>query len=114
MGFPARSFLRDLFACSRNLLSGLLLVAWIVFLPSYAFGAEPHAAPTLLGIRVEFILFSLALVGVALFHRHTMYVALTGLVCIVIFKYLFIDGFSFFGHLFGHGTKRESGEFCSI
>ena len=108
MDFPARSFLRNLFACSRNLLSGLLFVAWIIFLPSYAFGAEIHAAPTLLGIRVEFILFSLALVGVALFHRHTMYVALTGLACIIVFKYLFIDGFTLFGHIFGHG--QEEGE----
>jgi len=108
MDFPAPSFLRNLFACSRNLLSALLFVAWIIFLPSYAFGAEIHAAPTLLGIRVEFILFSLALVGVALFHRHTMYVALTGLACIIVFKYLFIDGFTLFGHIFGHG--QEEGE----
>jgi Na+/H+ antiporter NhaD/arsenite permease-like protein len=108
MGFPALSFMRNLFACSRNLLSALLFVAWMVFLPSDAFGAETHAAPALLGIRVEFILFSLALVGVALFHRHTMYVALTGLACIIGFKYLFIDGFSFFGHIFGHA--QEEGE----
>ena len=108
MGIIVPSFSRSLLACSYNFVCGLLFVAWIVFQPSDAFGAESHAAPALLGVRIEFILFSLALVGVALFHRHTMYVALTGLACIIAFKYLFIDGFSFFGHIFGHG--HEEGE----
>jgi Na+/H+ antiporter NhaD/arsenite permease-like protein len=87
-------------------------IACIVFLPSCAFGAEAHAAPALAGIRIEFVLFALTLVGVALFHRHTMYVALTGLVCIIGFKYLFIDGFSLFGHISGHG--QEEGEWRII
>ena len=108
MGITVRSFLRSLLACFCNLVCALLFVAWIVLLPSDVLGAETHATPVLLGIRIEFILFSLALVGVALFHRHTMYVALTGLACIIAFKYLFIDGFSFFGHIFGHG--HEEGE----
>jgi len=108
MGITVRSFLSSLLACFCNLVCALLFVAWIVFLPSDVFGAETHTAPVLLGIRTEFILFSLALAGVALFHRHTMYVALTALACIIAFKYLFIAGFSFFGHIFGHG--HEEGE----
>ena len=39
--------------------------------------------PAVLGIPVELILFALTLVGVALFHRHTLQVALTGLAAIV-------------------------------
>jgi Na+/H+ antiporter NhaD/arsenite permease-like protein len=108
MGITAPSFLRSLLACFCNLACGLLFLAWIVFPPSDVFGAETHTAPALLGIRIEFILFSLALVGVALFHRQTMYVALTGLACIIVFKYLFIGGFSLVDHILGHG--HEEGE----
>jgi Na+/H+ antiporter NhaD/arsenite permease-like protein len=42
--------------------------------------------PALLGIPVDFILFGLTLLGVALFHRHTLYVALAGLAVITAYK----------------------------
>jgi len=42
-----------------------------------------------LGIPVDFILFALTLLGVALFHRHTLYVALAGLAAIVLYKLIF-------------------------
>jgi Na+/H+ antiporter NhaD/arsenite permease-like protein len=48
----------------------------------------------LLGIPVDFILFALTLLGVALFHRHTLPVALTGLAAIAIYKVAF-TGFKF-------------------
>jgi Na+/H+ antiporter NhaD/arsenite permease-like protein len=48
----------------------------------------------LLGIPVDFILFALTLLGVALFHRHTLPVALTGLAAIVVYKLAF-TGFKF-------------------
>jgi Na+/H+ antiporter NhaD/arsenite permease-like protein len=41
------------------------------------------------GIPIDFILFGLTLLGVALFHRHTLRVALTGLAAIVIYKIAF-------------------------
>jgi Na+/H+ antiporter NhaD/arsenite permease-like protein len=41
---------------------------------------------TLAGIPVDFILFALTLLGVALFHHHTLYVALTGLMVIALYK----------------------------
>mgnify|MGYP001199975195 CR=1 FL=1 len=47
-----------------------------------AAAAAPGAAPEslyLMGIPVDFILFALTLLGVALFHHHTLQVALTGL-----------------------------------
>ncbi len=45
--------------------------------------------PAVFGIPVEFILFALTLLGVALFHAHTLWVALAGLVVIAGYKILF-------------------------
>lgn len=45
-------------------------------------------SPSLLGIPLDFILFGLTLAGVALLHRHTLQVALTGLVVITLYKLL--------------------------
>jgi Na+/H+ antiporter NhaD/arsenite permease-like protein len=42
-----------------------------------------------LGVPFEFVLFAATLVGVALFHRHTLPVALTGLAVIVLYKLAF-------------------------
>jgi Na+/H+ antiporter NhaD/arsenite permease-like protein len=39
----------------------------------------------------EFVLFAITLVGVALFHKHTMWVALTGMTLILIYKLVFND-----------------------
>jgi Na+/H+ antiporter NhaD/arsenite permease-like protein len=44
---------------------------------------------TVLGIPVDFILFGLTLLGVALFHRHTLAVALAGLAAITSYKLAF-------------------------
>jgi len=50
--------------------------------------APAHAAelPAVFGIPVDFILFALTLLGVALFHHHTLVVALTGLAVITLYK----------------------------
>ena len=50
-----------------------------------------HAAetPSVAGIPFEFILFALTLLGVALFHNQTFYVALTGLASISVYKIVF-------------------------
>ncbi len=58
-------------------------------LPLFAYaGVAPPATewPDLFGIPVDFILFALTLLGVALFHRHTLPVALTGLAVITAYK----------------------------
>ena len=57
--------------------------AALLIMPVPAFAAE---GPAVLGIPVDFILFALILLGVALFHRHTLYVALTGLAAITLYK----------------------------
>jgi Na+/H+ antiporter NhaD/arsenite permease-like protein len=59
-----------------------------------ATGASAAAGATVLlpavaGIPIDFILFALTLIGVALFHRHTLKVAVTGLAVITAFKILF-------------------------
>jgi Na+/H+ antiporter NhaD/arsenite permease-like protein len=51
------------------------------------------------GIPVDFILFALTLAGVAVFHHHTLAVALTGLAVITLFKL----GFGDFGGVAGIG-----------
>ncbi|MGH8753640.1 MAG: hypothetical protein ACREUJ_07165, partial [Burkholderiales bacterium] len=63
--------------------------------------------PALFGIPVDFILFALTLLGVALFHRNTLRVALTGLAVILGYKFLFVGfkygtGFAGFVAHIGH------------
>jgi len=58
-------------------------------------------APLILGIRPEFMLFGLTLLGVALFHRQTLLVGLLGLASILVFKFIFIPEFNLSEHLFG-------------
>ncbi len=43
----------------------------------------------MLGAPIEFGLFAMTLVGVALFHHHTLYVALTGLAVVTLYKLVF-------------------------
>ena len=57
------------------------------------FGALPlQSVPGLAGVPLEFILFGLTLAGVAVFHRHTLVVAVIGLTTIVVYKVL-VTGF---------------------
>ena len=69
-------------------LAGIMLGLLIASaLPAIA--AAPGASPEplyLFGIPVDFILFALTLLGVALFHHHTLYVALAGLAAIVVYQ----------------------------
>ncbi|MCG2592632.1 citrate transporter [Ramlibacter sp. XY19] len=46
---------------------------------------------TIAGIPLDFLLFALTLAGVALFHHHTLYVAVTGMLVIAGYKLLFGD-----------------------
>ena len=58
-------------------------VAVMLAMPVEALAAD---GPAILGIPVEFILFALTLFGVALFHHHTLRVALAGLAAITLYK----------------------------
>jgi Na+/H+ antiporter NhaD/arsenite permease-like protein len=70
---------------------------------SAASGKVPSIGP----VRVEFIIFGLILVGVALFHKQTFRVAVTGLTVLLIFKFIFDPGFHFMQHLFGETPILE-------
>lgn len=65
-----------------------------------AYSAQPVL---LFGIPNDFILFSLTLLGVALFHHKTLEVALSGLVAVMLYKLLFT----------GSGKARASPACCS-
>src|SRR3954447_5350701 len=65
------SVLVRLLARERGLFAGAALIA---------------AACAALGVPIEFVLFGLTLAGVALFHHHTLYVALIGLGVILLYK----------------------------
>ena len=83
------------FACRAALLTILLLLATPALAEvGVASGAPPVEPPAILGIPIDFILFGLTLVGVALFHHHTLPVALTGLAAITLYKLAF-TGFKF-------------------
>ena len=57
--------------------------------------------PSIVGVRVEFLLFGLTLVGVAFFHRFAMQVALGGLAAILAFKLGFDPSFHAVEHMVG-------------
>jgi Na+/H+ antiporter NhaD/arsenite permease-like protein len=85
-----------------------LCAAALAVSPNQAFATEGAFAVRTLdvyGIPVDFILFALTLLGVALFHNRTLQVALTGLAAVTLYKLLF-SGFKtgtglagLFGHL---------------
>ncbi len=68
---------------ARRILCGLTF-----FVPFATFAATSDGL-TVVGIPLDFILFALTLLGVALFHHRTLYVALAGLASITLYKVLF-------------------------
>src|SRR3989449_11016698 len=73
-GSEVRSLIVRLLARERGLFAGAAVIA---------------AACAVLGVPFEFVLFGLTLAGVALFHHHTLQVALVGLGAIVLYKLAF-------------------------
>jgi Na+/H+ antiporter NhaD/arsenite permease-like protein len=79
-------------------------------------------APTLIfvaGIPVDFILFALTLIGVALFHKRTLEVAVTGFITIVFYKIVFTGfktgpGVAGFVGVLGHEWVILSNLFCLL
>ncbi len=58
-------------------------------------------------VRFEFIIFGIILLGVALFHKHTFWVALTGLGVLLSLKLILDPGFHLLEHFFGHTAFTE-------
>jgi Na+/H+ antiporter NhaD/arsenite permease-like protein len=90
--------------CFKSLLNRnikkMLILSLILFTPLSLFAAG-RSVPSVGPVRVEFILFGLILLGVALLHKQTFWVAVTGLTVLITFKLVFDPGFHFFEHVFG-------------
>ncbi len=71
---------------ARSLIARLSTAALLAAWSGIAAAAE---APAVFGIPLDFILFALILIGVAVFHHYTLQVALTGLAVIVLYKLAF-------------------------
>jgi Na+/H+ antiporter NhaD/arsenite permease-like protein len=78
----------------------LVLLLVVLFSPVCLF-AQGTQVPTIGPVRLEFIIFGLILLGVALFHKQTFWVAVTGLIVLLSFKFVFDPGFHFYEHFFG-------------
>ena len=81
----------------------LLVLPLLLFLPLSLF-ASAGKVPSIGPVRLEFIIFGLILLGVALFHKQTFNVAVTGLFVLLAFKLLFDPGFHLYHHLFGSNS----------
>ena len=78
----------------------LLMFALLLFSPLCIFAAD-GSVPAIGPVRIEFIIFGLILLGVALFHKQTFWVAIIGLTVLLTFKLIFDPGFHLFEHMFG-------------
>ncbi|MGQ0586125.1 MAG: citrate transporter [Gammaproteobacteria bacterium] len=74
---------------------GIAAMAAVVAAAKLAGGTPPE----LLGVRAEFVLFGLTLLGVALLHHRTFEVAVTGLGFILLLKFLCVADFALLAHL---------------
>ena len=93
-------------AAVRTTASAAAGLAWLLILclPCWAAGGDGGPEPRyLFGIPVDFILFALTLLGVAVFHHHTLPVALGGLAAITFYK------LAFTGFKFGDGWSGLAG-----
>ena len=91
---------------AKRWLETLLLLGFLLF-PAQALATD-SSMPTLGGVRLEFMLFAVTLLGVALLHHYTMWVSLVGLTAIVASKYLWLHDFSLAQHLLGgQGAEGE-------
>ena len=89
-----------------KLIKRLFILILLTFIPVMTFAADGKV-PSIGPVRVEFIIFGLILLGVALFHKHTFQVALTGVTILLIFKLAFDPGFHLFEHIFGETSFAE-------
>ncbi len=78
----------------------LILFSLMILLPATIFAAD-GSVPKIGPIRVEFIIFGLILLGVALFHKQTFWVAVIGLTVLLTFKLIFDPAFHMGEHMFG-------------
>lgn len=90
----------------------LAFIMPILLLLPLALNAGGGSVPQIGGIRLEFFLFGLTLIGVALFHNHTMWVALSGLAAVLLLKVFGDANFDLLQHIVGNG--EEEGEWRTL
>lgn len=83
----------------------ILLIS--VLLVPLAASAAGVTVPSIGPVRIEFIIFGLILLGVALLHKQTFWVAVIGLSVLLIFKFVFDPGFNFMEHMFGQNSMHD-------
>ena len=84
---------------SKNIIAILGLFAiFVIFITVWMTGTL-EGEPKVPGVRAEFYIFAITLMGVAIFHHHTLYVSLVGLASIALLKLLFVPDFDFVTHL---------------
>jgi len=96
--------MKDLFKSMITVNSKKLIILALVLLSPLSLFAAGNGVPSIGPVRVEFILFGLILLGVALFHKQTFWVAVIGLTVLLTFKLVFDPGFHLFEHLFGQNS----------
>jgi Na+/H+ antiporter NhaD/arsenite permease-like protein len=96
------SFLRPI----NKIFKKASLLTFLFMIPLVA-SASAGNVPSVGPVRVEFIIFGLILLGVALLHKQTFWVAITGLTVLLVFKFVFDPGFNFMEHVFGQNTMHE-------
>ena len=95
------------FLHSGNKISKITFLFILLLMVPLMASASSGQVPSVGRVRVEFIIFGLILLGVALLHKQTFWVAVTGLTVLLIFKFLFDPGFNFMEHLFGQNPMYE-------
>jgi len=90
-----------LFSSFSQIHKKIFLLFTVILLSSLSLIASDGKIPSVGPIRVEFIIFALILLGVALFHKQTFKVALIGVSVLIIFKLIFVPQLSLVEHLFG-------------
>ena len=79
----------------------------MLFMIPVVASASSGVIPSVGSIRVEFVIFASILAGVALFHKQTFWVAISGLTVLLLFKFIFDPGFHFMEHFFGETPMLE-------
>ncbi|MGD0582346.1 MAG: SLC13 family permease [Bacteroidales bacterium] len=97
-----KSILKSVYDNSKR----ILLICLVFLVPVFAAAADSKV-PSIGPVRIEFIIFAMILACVALLHKHTFWVAVTGLSVLLIFKFAFDPGFNIVKHLFGTTPMAE-------
>lgn len=93
----------------------ILVLSLFIMTPIQISAATLSSIPTIIGIRPEFLIFAIVLIGIAIFSKYSMYIAVIGLLATIVFKIIFISNFSLFVHFFGNVSKvGEAGSLLNL